>query len=163
MQAIVVYESHWGSTAAIARAIAAGIGPGARLLSTAEAAGDAMAGVDLIVAGAPLIGFALPSEVMLASMAADAAPSFVPPSLSHPSLRSWLERLPAGRGRAAAFETCLWWSPGSSAVTILQKLAVLGYPSLDKPQRFIVQAKDGPLRAGELERAKAWGARLARK
>ena len=74
MQAIVVYESHWGSTAAIARAIAAGIGPGARLLSTAEAAGDAMAGVDLIVAGAPLIGFALPSEVMLASMAADAVP-----------------------------------------------------------------------------------------
>jgi hypothetical protein len=48
-------------------------------------------------------------------------------------------------------------------VTILQKLAASGYPPLDKPQRYIVQAKDGPLRAGELERAKAWGARLARK
>jgi hypothetical protein len=48
-------------------------------------------------------------------------------------------------------------------VTILQKLAVLGYAPLDKPQRFIVKAKDDPLRAGELERAKAWGARLARK
>ncbi len=30
MKAIVVYGSHWGNTAAIARAIAEGIGPGMR-------------------------------------------------------------------------------------------------------------------------------------
>ena len=30
MKAIVVYESHWGNTAAIARAIAEGIGPEAQ-------------------------------------------------------------------------------------------------------------------------------------
>jgi flavodoxin len=30
MKAVVVYESLWGNTAAIARAIAEGIGPGAR-------------------------------------------------------------------------------------------------------------------------------------
>ena len=35
MKAIVVYESMWGNTAAIARAIAEGIGPEARALSTA--------------------------------------------------------------------------------------------------------------------------------
>jgi flavodoxin len=40
MKAIVVYESHWGNTAAVARAIAEGIGPDARVLSTAEATGD---------------------------------------------------------------------------------------------------------------------------
>ena len=54
MKAIVVYESHWGNTAAIARAIAEGIGPGATAMSTAEAVGAALEDVDLIVAGAPL-------------------------------------------------------------------------------------------------------------
>ena len=36
-------------------------GPDARALSTAEAVGDAMAGVDLIVAGGPVLGFKLPA------------------------------------------------------------------------------------------------------
>ena len=47
MKAIVVYESHWGNTAAIARAIAEGLGPEARALTTAEATGEAVAGADL--------------------------------------------------------------------------------------------------------------------
>jgi len=38
----------------VARAIAEGIGPEARALSTTEATGAALAGVDLIVAGATL-------------------------------------------------------------------------------------------------------------
>jgi len=36
VKAVVVYESLWGNTARIARAIAEGIGPEARALSTAE-------------------------------------------------------------------------------------------------------------------------------
>ena len=64
MKAVVVYESLWGNTAAVARAIAEGIGPEARALSTAEATGEAMTGVDLIVAGAPVLGFKLPTEKM---------------------------------------------------------------------------------------------------
>jgi flavodoxin len=34
MKAIVVYESYWGNTAAVARAIAEGLGPDARAIST---------------------------------------------------------------------------------------------------------------------------------
>ena len=62
MRAVVVYESHWGNTAAIARAIAEGIGPGARVLSTDEAVGVALAGIDLLVAGAPVMMMSLPSD-----------------------------------------------------------------------------------------------------
>lgn len=54
MKAVVVFESHWGNTAAVARAIAEGIGPEARALSTADATEATLAGVDLIVAGATL-------------------------------------------------------------------------------------------------------------
>ncbi len=72
MKAIVVYESHWGNTAASARAMAEGIGPEARALSTTKAAGAAIAAADLIVAGAPLLGFILPTDGMLKGIAANA-------------------------------------------------------------------------------------------
>ena len=162
MKAVVVYESHWGNTAAVARAIAEGIGPEAQALSTAEATGEAMAGADLIVAGAPLLGFSLPTEDMLKSIAADAARHPTPPDMSHPSMRAWLEALPRGSGRAAAFETRIWWSPGSAAKAILGKLEAAGYHPAAKAQRFVVAGRYGPLRDGELERAKAWGSQLAR-
>jgi hypothetical protein len=162
MKAIVVYESHWGNTAAVARAIAEGIGPEARVLSTAEATGDALAGVDLIVAGSPLLGFSLPTESMLKGMASNADKDPTPPDLSHPSMRAWLESLPRGNGRAAAFETRIWWSPGSAAKAILKRLEALGYRPVGTGERFIVEGKYGPLRAGELERAQAWGAELGR-
>ena len=161
INAIVVYESHWGNTAAIARAIAEGIGPEARALSTAEASGEAVADVDLIVAGSPLLGFSLPTEGMLKGIAANAAKDPVLPDLSHPAMRSWLDSLPKGSGRAAGFETRIWWSPGSAAKAILRELERAGYGSIAKARRFIVQGKYGPLRDGELERAKAWGAELA--
>ena len=104
MKAIVVYESHWGNTAAIARAIAEGIGPeAASALSTAEATGEAIAGADLIVAGAPLLGFSLPTESMVKGLASNIGGNPTP-DLSHPSMRSWLEALPKGDGRAAGFE-----------------------------------------------------------
>jgi hypothetical protein len=162
MKAIVVYESHWGNTAAIARAIAEGIGPETQALSTAEASGAALAGADLIVAGAPLLGFSLPTEAMLKGLATNAGRDPTPPDLSHPSMRAWLDALPQGSGRAAAFETRIWWSPGSAAKAILKRLEALGYRPAAKAERFVVQGKYGPLKEGELERAKAWGTELAR-
>jgi hypothetical protein len=161
MKAIVVYESHWGNTAAVARSIAEGIGPAARALSTAEATGPALADADLIVAGAPLLGFSLPTEAMVKSLAANQARDPTPPDLSHPAMRAWLDALPAGSGRAAAFETRIWWSPGSAAKAILDRLTQKGFQPVAKAQRFIVQGKYGPLREGELERARRWGADLA--
>jgi hypothetical protein len=162
VKAIVVYESHWGNTAAVARAIAEGIGPEARTLSTADATPSDVADAVLIVAGAPLLGFRLPTDEMLRNMASTADREPVRPDVSHPSMRSWLEALPKGSARAAAFETRIWWSPGSAAKAILSSLEQLGYRPAAKAEKFIVQGRAGPLRDGELERAKAWGAMLAR-
>ena len=162
MKAIVVYESLWGNTAAIARAIAEGIGPEARALSTAEASGAAIAGADLIVAGAPVIAFRLPSDRMRKSISDDPKHAKTPPNLSHPPMRSWLAALPKGKGRAAAFETRFWWSPGGATSAITKGLERAGYRSVAKRQRFIVKGTYGPLRDGELERAREWGAELAK-
>ena len=163
MKAIVVYESLWGNTAAIARAIAAGLGPEARAMSTAEATPQAIAGVDLIVAGSPLFAFQLPTDKIRATIRKKAASFPTPPDLSHPPLRSWLEILPAGQGHAAAFETRIWWSPGGATGAILRALKQTGYEPLARAKRFRVAGMYGPLKAGELERARRWGAQLALK
>ncbi len=162
MKAVVVYESLWGNTAAVARSIAEGIGPQARALSTGEATAEAMAGVDLIVAGAPVIAFRLPTEAVRKSIERDPKHARRPPNLANPSMRSWLASLPKGSGRAAAFETRIRWSPGSATGAIARALAQRGYRRLAKDQRFLVTGTYGPLAEGELERAKAWGAELAR-
>jgi hypothetical protein len=167
MKAVVVYESLWGNTAAVAAAIAGGLGEGARAISTADATAEAIAGADLVVAGAPLLGFSLPTEKMLDGIRANPGLGAPPPDLSHPLMRTWLAGPAAALGRAskplaAAFETAIWWSPGSSAKTILKELEAVGCRPLAKGHRFVVGAKYGPLRKGELEAAREWGTELAR-
>ena len=105
MKAVVVYESLWGNTAAVARAIAEGIGNGAQALSTAEATPELLAGTDLIVAGAPVLAFHMSSDRIRADIAARPEPGAPPPDLSHPSLQSWLETLAPGTAICAAFDT----------------------------------------------------------
>jgi hypothetical protein len=162
MKAIVVYESYWGNTAAVARAIAEGLGPEARALSTTEATGAIIAEADLIVAGSPVIAFSLPTEKMRENIRANPGKAPAPPDLSHPSLRLWLEGLPKGHGRAAAFETRVRLSPGGAASKIVDGLKNAGYSPVTEAQRFIVKGKFGPLRDGELDRARQWGAELAK-
>lgn len=160
MHAIVVYESHWGNTAAVARAVAEGFGPSAEVLTTDEASPDVVATADLVIAGAPVMAFNLPSDRMLTSMIGDTkAPT--PPDVSHPSMREWLDRLPVGDGRSAQFETAFRWSPGSATGAITTKLERAGYRRLTKARRFIIKGSYGPLREGELDLARRWGAELA--
>ena len=162
MKAVVVYESLWGNTAAIARAIADGIGPEARALSTSQASGEAMVGADLIVGGAPLLGFRLPTDSMRKSIGRDPKHAQRPADLSQPSLRSWLAALPKGSGRSAAFETRIKRSPGSATGAIGKGLHRAVYRRIAGDERFIVKGTYGPLADGELDRARAWGTQLAR-
>jgi len=162
MQALVVYESLWGNTKAVAEAIAEGIGQGAQVVSTAEATGERLRGANLLVAGAPILGFTLPTESIRGSIESNPVHREHPPDLSHPSTRSWLATLPHGQGLAAGFETKIWWSPGSSAKRISKALGAAGYEIVSRPERFIVEGTYGPLREGEIDRARSWGAELGR-
>jgi hypothetical protein len=161
MKAVVVYESLWGNTAAVAAAIAEGIGPGTPFLSTAEATGAALDGVDLVVAGAPVLGFKLPTDQMRQSVRTSPGKAPSPPDLSHPSMRSWLDALPPGHACSAAFDTQVRGPFGKAAPAIAEALRDAGYRQIAEPAGFIVTGKFGPLREGELERARRWGGELA--
>jgi len=160
MQAIVVYESHYGNTEAVARAIAEGFGPSARALSTDEATPDVVASADLVVAGSPVMALGLPTDRMIDTIRTDdRAP--VDGDVSHRSMRDWLDSLPDGHGRSASFETKLRWSPGGATGAIDSRFRSHGYRPLAKARKFFVRSPYGPLREGELERARSWGADLA--
>lgn len=160
MLALVVYESFWGNTAAIARAIGEGIGD-ARVLTTDEATPELVAAADLVVAGAPVLGFRLPTDGMRSSLPRTETRAPTPPDVSHRSMRSWLESLGHGHGCGAAFETRVSWSPGGSIKGIQNELQDAGFGILSPGGKFVVTGRYGPLRDGELERARAWGAELA--
>lgn len=160
MKAIVVYESLWGNTAAVARAVAEGLGGEARALSTSEAVGEEVQDADLIVAGSPVLAFKMPSDKVREGLRRTPADAPGPADLSHPSMRSWLEGLPAGSASAAAFDTQIRGPFGSAAPAIAKALEKAGYRLLAKPAGFMVSGKYGPLREGELERARRWGEEL---
>ena len=159
MHAVVVYESFWGNTAAIARAIAEGMGPEATAMTTDEATAEVVSGADMIVAGAPVVGFRLPTDEIRDELYHESgAPR--PADTLHPSMRAWLEGVPAGQTPIAAFETRFRFSPGGAIGTITRELERAGYRPVTKGHKFLVTGKYGPLKAGELERARAWGAEL---
>lgn len=161
MDAVVVYESLWGNTAEVARAVAEGLGAGARALRVDEAGPAEIAGAGLIVAGAPVFGFKLSSHKMRDGIRTN--PGKGPaPDLSCPLLRDWLETLPRGDAHCAAFDTRARGPFGKGAPEIMRLLEARGYRRVAGPEGFIVRGSHGPLKKGEAERARAWGEVLAR-
>lgn len=169
MKAIVVYQSLWGSTAAVARAIAEGLGKGAVALTTNEATPEAIAGADIIVAGCPVHAFNLPtaSSVRQAVMKPAGENAAVADG-SHQLMRDWLEGLPRGSARTAAFDTRSRGPLGrGGASRIAAKLKGAGYKALVKSEGFYVALKpsviadEGMLLPGEVDRAREWGREIA--
>ena len=160
MKAIVVYESLWGNTAAIAQAIAEGLGPGTRVMSTREATAGAIRDSDFLVIGSPVMGFSVPNEKMIAGI--QVKPGSAPPDLSQPPMRTWLDALPPGEKPFAAFETRVKGPWGKATPVIEESMKKLGYRKASEGQKFVVEGTTGPLKEGEIERARQWGAELSR-
>jgi len=163
MHTIVVYESMYGNTRAIAEAIAEGLGD-ATVASPAELPADA-AQADLLIVGGPTHAHTMASARSRRAAVESARGAAVAPGAADgPALRDWLAEL-AGEDRAyaAAFDTRInkpEWLTGAASHGIAKRLRRHGYTILDTSS-FLVSANEGPLVDGELERARRWGAELA--
>jgi len=150
----IVYDSVFGNTAEIARAIAAELEAAheVRLVPVAEAGTLDTAGMDLLIVGSPTRGFR-PTPATTEFIGGLAAPA-------------------AGRS-AAAFDTRLnpedihpaplrWvvQAGGYAADRIATELGEKGYGHKGTPGGFLVTGTEGPLKPGEVERAKAWARSL---
>ncbi len=154
MKAVVVYESLWGNTAAVARAMAEGIGPQARALSTAEADGAELAGVDLHRGrrARARLQAADRQDARRACAPTRARRRRRPTSRTRRCARG-SPRCPRGMAARAAFDTQVRGPFGSAGPEIAATLEQAGYPPLGKPVGFVVKGRYGPLRDGEVERA----------
>ena len=162
MHAHVVYESMFGNT----RAVAAAAVEGLRAHSDIEvecvdvgAGPPAAPSTDLLVVLAPTHAFGLSR----ASTRADAVRQGAD-GAGGSGIREWIAALPAAQGTAVACaDTRVAWPrvPGSAARAALRRLRGRGYHPIAPTETFRVQATPGPLRDGELERARSWGADLA--
>jgi hypothetical protein len=166
MSAIVVYESIYGNTRAVAEAIVEGLG-GAQVLRVNDAPAK-LESADLTVVGGPthMHGLASSHSRRMAVEAAkeDGGTAVEPGAADGPGLRAWLRELRAGEGAcAASFDTRLDKPPaltGVAARGIARRLRHCGFELLGS-ESFLVEDAEGPLEQGELERARDWGTRLA--
>ncbi|WNM25362.1 hypothetical protein RN607_04365 [Demequina capsici] len=165
----VVYESLWGNTAAVAHAIAEGIGDEATAVSTSDAVPADASGLRALIAGAPVHGMSLPTTQSLSTAAAHKVDQdHAAPRTDEPLMRDWLRELPALAIPATAFDTRVRGPLGRGAATaIIREEAAKGCHLLAQPKGFRVDFRNaGPehadlLKEGELAKARAWGAELA--
>jgi flavodoxin len=151
MNALLVYDSTFGNTETIARAVASAMEGSVDVVEAGRAPAD-LSGVRLLIVGSPTQG-GRPTR----------------------ATTDFITRLnPRVQGlQAAAFDTRI--DAGSRGLPLRTLMKVIGYaaPKLAKAlqakgivlaapaEGFIVLNKEGPLEAGELERAEAWGRMLA--
>jgi len=169
MRIAVVYESMFGSTRLIAQEIAEGLGgaPDVKAIGVAEADDVVMDGLDLIVVGGPTHawGMSRPSTRRGAPLHVNRPRSGLvlePGADSGPGVREWISSLDRVHTQAAAFDTRVSSAPlftGRASKGIARELTRHGLTVIGAPESFLVD-KGSHLLAGELERARAWGARL---
>ena len=169
MRALVVYESIYGNTHAIADAIAQGLEPvgAVEVRSVYETADVDADEPDLLVVGGPTHMHGMTSSFSRKAaiqVGEEDGAEIEPGARDARGLRQWLaERSGQGR-KAAAFDTRIDRSPtltGAAGRGIARRLHGSGYELVGEPESFFVEDSEGPLADGELERARAWGARLA--
>jgi hypothetical protein len=162
MNAIVIYESIYGNTRAIAEAIAAGL-PDAPVMTPGElpAGGPPP---DLLVVGGPTHVHRMATARSRHAAIDAARPGTAETAGTGPMVGDWLSSLPDAHGLvAAAFDTRIdkpQWLAGAASRSIARRLRRRGYTVVDTAS-FVVTENEGPLKAGELERARRWGADLA--
>jgi flavodoxin I len=142
MKAVIVYDSAYGNTEKIARAIAEAITPSneVKVLRAGEANPSELASIDLLIVGSPTHG-----------------------GRPTPAIQDFLNKItqPSLKGiNVAAFDTRtqakLAKVFGYAAGRIAGNLKRKGGTLIASPEGFLVTGTKGPLKEGEPERAAAW-------
>jgi hypothetical protein len=161
MRALVVFESMFGDTETIARAVADGLSSAMQVdVVDVAAAPRVDTDVDLLVVGGPTHAFGMSRP----NTRSDAVRQGGRSAAASIGVREWLdEQRPTSRARAAAFDTRInkWFIPGSAARSAGAVLRRRGFRLIAPPESFRVTGTAGPLTAGEEDRARQWGRSLA--
>jgi flavodoxin len=140
IKVLIVYDSRFGNTEKIARAISEAITDEVEILRPREMNPTELGSADLLIVGSPTWG-GRPTQDM----------------------REFLGKIPANALKnihVASFDTrdnsMLTKIFGKAAGRIADSLKEKGGTLIVPPEGFVVKGLQGPLRDGELERARGW-------
>ncbi len=146
MKALIVYDSMYGNTEKIAKAIGGAIAGEARVAPVSEVNSAELKTIDLLIVGSPTQG-----------------------GRATAAIRDFLDKIsePAIKGiNVAAFDTRVSTRVatvfGYAAGRIAGSLKRKGGTLVASPQGFFVKGTEGPLKEGELERAAGWAKEVAK-
>jgi len=171
MRAVIVYESMYGNTRAIADAIGEGLRAAGdvRVVPVAEAGPGLLGQADLVVVGGPTHAHSMsrPATRTAAMEASRKAGSQLrlDPAASGPGVRDWLGAMGQVDAACAAFDTRIAGPAvltGRASKGIASLLQRHGLTALASPESFLV-TKANELYPGQAERAREWGALLAQR
>ncbi len=173
MRAVVVYESMFGNTHAIADAIGKGLGQGLEPVDTVdvvpvvEAGRERLGDADLLVVGGPthFHGMSRTRTRKWATATAQKPKNdlVLDRDAQGSGVRDWLRQLGHGHTKVAAFDTRFKGPAvlrGRASRAISRKLRRHGFEGVAKPESFFVTIQNH-LEPDEEARAREWGKRLA--
>ena len=151
MKALVIYDSVFGNTAKVARAIGAALGAPAEVpvLQVGSVTPAHLSGVELLIVGSPTRSFRPTPAIsaFLSSLPTDA--------LKGMKAAAFDTRIPLDSIKNPFFRWIV--KNGGYADKLIAKALIEKGASLPVPSEgFIVVDTEGPLKEGELERAEAW-------
>ena len=165
MRAVIVYESMFGSTRAVAEAMAQGLADCAdvSLVRATDAYPALVDGADLLVVGAPTHGHGMPRPSTRKGAGEQAAKPgghlvLEPGADTETGVREWLATLGRIDLAAAAFDTRLKGPAlitGRASKAIRRALRSHRANIVARPESFLVDTS-GQLLPGETARARAW-------
>jgi flavodoxin I len=145
MKIMVVYDSTYGNTERIAKAIGGAIAGEAVVVRAGEVNPAELKTIDILIVGSPTYG-----------------------GRPIPSVQEFLDRISESdiKGKKVAtfdtrFSTRMVRIFGFAADKISDNLRAKGGTLISSPQGFFVKGKEGPLKEGELERAAGWAKEIA--
>jgi flavodoxin I len=153
MKALIVYDSAYGNTERIAKAVGDALSGDVRVARAGEVDASGLASLDLLIVGSPTQGFrpTKPVQALIASIPADA--------LKGVAVAAFDTRIPAAQ--AGIGLRLIMRVGGYAAPHITQALEKKGGKLAVPPEGFSVKDKEGPLLEGELERAADWAKGIA--
>lgn len=165
MKALIVVESMFGNTRAAADAVAEGVraaGAQVEVVDVTQAPAAVPEGVELLVVGGPTHAFSMTRE----STRKDALAKAGSPNgeaKAATGIREWIAAAaPDAAVRVVTFDTRVKkaFIPGSAAKSAAKALEDKGFEHAERGETFWVEDTPGPLKPGELERAREWGGSL---
>ena len=148
MKTLILYDSAYGNTEKVAKAIGTAIIGDVKVLRVSEVNSSELKSVNLLIVGSPTLGFR-PSKSVQAFLA-----GLPEDSVEGISVAAFDTRMPAAEvGKGLRF---IMKVGGYAAPVIARELKNKGGTLVAPPEGFFVKGKEGPLSDGEIERAAKW-------